>query len=119
MASSQGSRTALVTWVVVLAITSVTAIIFAFYYSAAARKAETEANDVRKRYSDVVAEAALAGQDVAALKEARSGEGAGFAPNEKLLNVAIAQRDRLAKDITGSSANLNADQAAKAALVSA
>src|SRR5262245_53678301 len=104
MASQQGSRTALVTWVVVLAIASVTAIIFAFYYSAAATKADRELVEIRKRYADVVADAALSGPDVAALKEARTVEGGAFAANEKLLNVAIGQRDQLAKAITGSTA---------------
>jgi hypothetical protein len=104
MASQQGSRTALVTWVVVLAITSVTAIIFAFYFSAASRKLDTELSDTRKKYSDVVSEPALAGPDVQALKDLRSNPDSGFTPQDRLLNVALGQRDRLAKALTGSAA---------------
>jgi len=103
MASQQGSRSALITWVVVLAIVSVTATIFAFYYSAAARKADTEFTDYKKRYSEVVADAALASPEIQALKDARKEENSGFAPNEKLLTVALTQRDHLVKAITGSS----------------
>jgi hypothetical protein len=120
MASSQGSRTALVSWIVVLAITSVAAIIFAFYYSAAARRSDLELTDLKKQYNDIVAPAALPGQDISALRDARQQENSGFAPGEKLLNVALDQRDHLIKLVTGSvTAPTAAEAAARTTLAGA
>ncbi len=119
MASSQGSRPALVSWIVVLAITSVAAIIFAFYYSAAARRAELELTDTKKQYNEIAAPASLVGPEVSALREATRADNSPFV-GEKLLNVALDQRDRLVKVVTGTTKSpAQAEADAKTALAGA
>jgi hypothetical protein len=97
-----GSRAPLITTIVILAILFITSTIFAFYFWSVSNKLTMESEALQKEFSVVVTKQALAAQDVADLKSARSAEGQGFTPSMSLLDVAIAQRNRLARSITGA-----------------
>ncbi len=117
MAANQGSRAGLITSVVILAIVSVVAIIFAFWYGAEKRKVDEQLADLRKRYGDVISDAALLGPDVEELKTVRSDPASGFTPQTKLWDVLVGQRNQLVKVVTGREAG--GDNTASAAIKSA
>src|SRR4051812_31262769 len=99
--ASAGSRTGMITAVAVMSIVCVTALVFAFIFSADARKSSNALDDMRKKYNDVVKENALSGADVQALKERRTKEP--FQPSDQLLSVAVRDNAEAAKLIGGQS----------------
>ncbi len=101
MAANQGSRAGLTTTVVILSITSVVAVIFAFWYAAEKRKADQDLTDLKKRYADIISDASLNSPDVNELKNLRSAPDSGFTAQTKLWDVAIGQRNQLVRLITG------------------
>lgn len=102
MAANQGSRGGLITSVVILSIVSVVAVIFAFWYAAEKRKADQDLVDLKKRYTDVIADASLNGAEVTDLKALRTAPDSGFTAQTKLWDVAIGQRNQLIKLVTGA-----------------
>ncbi len=102
MASQQSSRAALITSVVVLSIVAVTALIFAFIFSAGARKAQRDLTALTQQYNDILERSRITSADVQSLASDRqAGEALGISPNSKLLDVALIQRDLLAQYIAG------------------
>lgn len=112
MASSAGSKAGLVTTVVILAIVSVTALVFAFIFSADARKNQADLETLTKAYNDVVRRNALTGPTVVALRERRGREP--FTGTDMLLDVAVRERDDLAKLLGGATAEAAATSATTA-----
>ena len=108
MAAQQSSRTALISWVVALAVVAVVSLIFGFIKLAEANKLTKELEDTKKNFADVILPAQLTGPEVAQLKDAREQADGGFDASEKLFNVAIGQRDQLVKILTGTAAAPNA-----------
>jgi hypothetical protein len=104
MAVNQGSRGALVTWTVIMTILFVTMTIVAIYSYVEAGNQREAATKLAQQYGDILAEGELSSPDLAALKEARSSapEGSDINPSMKLMRVAMAQRDALARLISGS-----------------
>lgn len=109
--ANQGSRGALIGWTVATTILFVTATIFAIYYYVEANRVTTEAQSTAGKFREVVTEASLQSGEVAALKEIRGNDALGFNPSMSLLDVAMKQRDDLAKRIAVSPDYLKAQQA--------
>jgi hypothetical protein len=99
--NQQGSRAALITWIVVLAILFIGATIFAFYYSAEARNSTAQVDTFKKKYNDYVNESSFQDPRINDLKDLRSQEGTGFNKSMTVIDVALQQRDDLARTITG------------------
>ena len=117
--SSAGSRTAAVTWAVVFAIIAVTMSIFAIYFYADANKSRDALETHRKTVAEVVPDADLQGEAVTRLRAVRSAENSGFTDQTSLLQVAIQDRDALARMIAGAGNEDNARQIGAAALAAA
>lgn len=115
-ASNQGSRSGLIAAVVVFVILFVIATIFAIYYNADLRKQEKALSSTQQQYEDI---SDLTGPELEALKRARSDPANNFNRNMKLLDVAVAQRDRLKKVITGGDQQTAADVLKRAAAMTA
>src|SRR5215213_2992565 len=101
-ASSAGSRTAAVTWAVVFAIIAVTMSIFAIYFYADANKSRDALETHRKTVTEVVPDADLQGEAVTRLRAIRSAENSGYTPQTSLLQVAMQDRDALARMVAGA-----------------
>jgi hypothetical protein len=99
---NQGSRSALVTWTVVTTILFVTATIIAIYSFVDANDVRAKANTTATTYRQVVSEAALSSPQLEELRSARENTEAGYNSSMTLLDVALKQRDDLARAITGS-----------------
>ncbi len=97
--ANQGSRAGLITSVVVFVVLFIAATIFAIYYNAELRKTEKTLGDTRRQYDEI---SDATGPELAALREARKDPAAGYTPNMKLIDVAIAQRDKLEQVISGT-----------------
>jgi hypothetical protein len=108
--ANQGSRNGLIAAVVVFVILFVIAAIFAIYYNAELRKQEKQLTNTQQQYEDI---SDLTGPEIEALKRARTEPSNNFNRNMKLLDVAIAQRDRLKKVVTGSDQGTTAAAIAK------
>jgi uncharacterized protein YhaN len=94
MASSAGSRTGLITALVVVTIVALTSMVFAFIFSAEARRKGKDLEDLTRAYAQVIPRNALSGPTVTAIRErAQSGE--------TVLNAAVRERDDLAKLLGG------------------
>jgi regulator of replication initiation timing len=108
---NQGSRAALVVWTVITSFLFIVATIFAIYFYVDADSSRKAAINQSKKYNDVVREAELAGAEVAALNEAK-GSDPTLNPAMTAMQVALTQRDNLARKIAGQTA---ADQPNSAA----
>lgn len=104
MAGNQGSRAGLITTVVILTITSVVSIIFAFWFGAEKRKAEESAEAMRRQYGEIIKPIQLSGNQIAELKAIRSDPSSGFTAQTSLWDVLTSQRNQLIKTITGKDA---------------
>jgi hypothetical protein len=93
--SPQGSRTGLVTALVVFVILFVTTTILWIYENAERRNRDQTIKEMTDRYNPVVAEPQLTSADVSTLIEA------GRNSNQTAIEAAIAQRKELAKTISG------------------
>ena len=100
--SPQGSRTGLVTTLVIFVILFVTTTILWIYESAERRNRDDRISEYEKRYANVVDEASLGSAEVTALLDAQKQN-----PNYgsmSAMQIALAQRGALAKAITGRDA---------------
>jgi hypothetical protein len=118
MASTSGSKAGLVVATVVTALVAVTAVVFAFIFSAEATKNRKDLDDLTKSYNQVIRKANLGGPVVQQLKERRDAPEGGFTPNDELLSVATRERDDLAA-LVGGQTPVTAITNAKAALTQA
>ena len=118
MAANQGSRAGLITSVVILAIVSVAAIIFAFWFSAQKNKTDTELSELRRRYQGVVSETGLASPEIKDLQDLTKDKDSGFNSSMKAIDVAMEQRNQLVKLVTGKDAD-NANNQSSALKLSA
>src|SRR3954469_15426465 len=101
---NQGSRGAMISWLVAMSIIALASTIFAIYFYVESNRVTTEHETVSKKYKDVVAEAALGGPDIAALKDKRDNDPSGAYKGMSLLNVAMKERDDMAARIAGGGA---------------
>lgn len=102
---NQGSRAALVTWTVITSILFVTATILAIYFYVDASGARDTLTTMTKKYQNVAQEAELNSPAVASLLEARQNDQSGLLNSQMSgIQVALAQRDALAKLLAGASA---------------
>jgi cell division protein FtsB len=115
--NQQGSRAGLVTGLVAFVILFVTSTIFAFQFYGKWKDADASRTALQKQYNEVISPNNLSSAPVADLQAVRSDPlnkfGAG--PNDSALDVAIAQRNVLAADISGAAsptASVAADSAA-------
>jgi hypothetical protein len=93
--SPQGSRTGLVTALVIFVILFVTTTILYIYENAERRNLQDRAADLEKRQSELVSEATMGGADVTQLLEAAR------TASSTAMDTVLAQRKQLAKTITG------------------
>ena len=100
--SPQGSRTGLVTALVIFVILFVTTTILWIYESAERRNRDERIAQYESRMRDVVDESTIAGPEVAALSKAAQDNPA--YSGKSAMAVALAQRDDLSKKITGNAA---------------
>jgi hypothetical protein len=117
--SPAGSRTAAVTWAVIFAIIAVTMTIMTIYFYADANKQALQLDTHRKSVGDIVPDADLSGEAVTRLKAIRSAENSGYTPTQPLLQVAMQDRDAMAKLVAGSGNEDTAKQVAASALAEA
>ena len=116
--SPQGSRTGLVTALVIFVILFVTTTILWIYESAERRNRDDRIAQLDARMRDVVDEATIGGPDVAALQSAAR-ENPAYS-GMSAMQVALAQRNDLGKRIAGTAASpAQVQQRADAALVRA
>ena len=112
MAANQGSRAGLITSVVILAIVSVVATIFAFWFGAEKRKSDELLGNLKIRYTDVISDTAILGPDVLEIKAMRTDAESGYTPQTKIWDVMVDQRNRLVKVVTGRDAGAGNTSAA-------
>ena len=93
--SPQGSRTGLVTALVIFVILFVTTTILYIYENAERRNLQDRAADLEKRQAELVSEGVMGGAEVTQLLEAAR------TANSTAVEVVLAQRKELAKRITG------------------
>jgi hypothetical protein len=118
-ATSAGSRTAAVTWAVVFAIIAVTMSIFAIYFYADANKSRDARDTFKKSVNDIVADADIGGEAVTRLRAIRSADNSGFTANTPLLQVAMQDRDAMARLVAGAGNEDSAKNLGAAALAEA
>ncbi len=100
---NQGSRGGLITAVVIFTILFVTATIFAIIYSVEARRLSEELDTTRQRYSEV---GEVDGNSVQELLAQRANSPyAGVTEGMSAIDVAVQQRDALARRIAGAGAS--------------
>lgn len=114
IASQSGSRAALVTWTVVSSILFVVATVLAIFANVSANKATQELATRTNAYANVVAETDLQGETVTSLNAAKSASQGALSGN--LLNVAVTQRDNLARKIAPNASEAVAQTEADSAL---
>jgi regulator of replication initiation timing len=98
---NQGSRGLMAAWIVIMAIVGVVCSILAIYFYVDSDKVNKELKTRNEQYADVLPSSMLNSEDIAELKLARENEANGFDRSMKLFEVALAQRGRLAKMISG------------------
>lgn len=101
--SPQGSRTGLVSFLVVFVILFVTTTILWIYESAERRNRDDRIADYDKRLRDVVDEATIGGADVQALIQSRDQNPA--YGGMSAMQIALAQRSDLSKAVAGTAAS--------------
>jgi hypothetical protein len=111
--TQQGSRAGLITAVVIFTILFVISTIFAIYFGVELSSARDDIEAMEAQYRDVVARAALTAPEVRQLTELRTDPESGFTREMTALDIAMAQRNRLARVITG--ANTSAAEARQVA----
>src|SRR4051812_47414315 len=97
----QGSRSGLVSALVVFTILFVTATIFAIYFNVQLRSKEQDFENYKKQYHDVVAETAFSTPEFTALQALKQDASAGYA-DSSIMDIALKQRSDLAQAITGA-----------------
>jgi hypothetical protein len=117
-AANQGSRGTLIAWTVLTSIVSVVALVMAIYFYIDSNRANEVATTRLNQVQEVITPAILAsqGEKVEGLREALKDETRGLNSSMKLFDVALAQRDALARLISGTDNEPAALTSAKAAL---
>ena len=110
---NQGSRAALVVWTVITSFLFIVATIFAIYFYVDADSSRKTAMTQSKKYNEVVRETELNSGDIAALNEAKGNDPA-LNPAMTAMQVALTQRDNLARKIAGPSTSDQPNSAAAA-----
>lgn len=111
----QGSRTALVVWTVITSFLFILSTILAIYFYVDADASRRASTDLQKKYREVVAEGELNSQDISALQDAaKSGTDSTLNPSMTAMQVALTQRDNLARRIAGPSAAEDPNSASRA-----
>src|SRR4051794_2894329 len=95
LGSPQGSRTGLITTLVIFIVLFLIAAVFAIAEGSKRSHAEADKVSMQEKYSRVISEASLPGPEVQALSEKARSTGMGA------FELAVQQRDNLAKTITG------------------
>src|SRR5690606_11207228 len=104
--ANPGSRGGLITAVVIFAILFVTATIFAIYYGTQAAKTQRDLKETAATVNDIVLDTSRTSAELQPLIQARqSGNIPGVDSRTPLLEVAIAQRNHLARMIAGPQAD--------------
>jgi hypothetical protein len=114
-----GSRTAAVTWAVVFAIIAVTMSILAIYFYADANKSRDALETHRKTVGEIVPDADLQGEAVTRLRSIRGAENSGYAATTPLLQIAMQDRDAMARLVAGAGNEDTARQVGATALTEA
>ncbi|MEA2733902.1 MAG: hypothetical protein QOE14_353, partial [Humisphaera sp.] len=114
-----GSRTAAVTWAVVFAIIAVTMTIFSIYFYADSNRSRVALETHKKSVGDIVPDADLQGEAVTRLRAIRGADNSGYTPQTSLLQVAMQDRDALARMVAGAGNEDTAKQLGAAALAEA
>lgn len=114
--SQQNSRAGLITAVVIFTILFVTATIFAIYYGVQATQLQKDYSDFKSKYIPrIIPEGGLSSSTITELEAARSDPNSGMPSSMALLDVAVKQRDDLARIITGTTGSTPAQAQAAAA----
>ena len=120
--NQQGSRTGLITALVVFVILFVVSIVFAFNYYGRWQQALLDNTEYQKRYTAVVSEADLASAPVLALPAAKAEQPSRFqivnSPTFTSIDTLLHQRDGLAAAIVGGDTNQSATAVYDAAVTS-
>ena len=101
--SPQGSRTGLVTTLVVFVILFVTTTILWIYESAERRNRDDQIAEYRKKLTDIVDEATIGGSDVQTILTSRDQNPA--YGGKSAMDIALSQRSDLSKLVAGGTAN--------------
>ncbi|MGN6725303.1 MAG: BRCT domain-containing protein [Tepidisphaeraceae bacterium] len=104
------------TWTVVTSILFVVATVLAIFATVDRNKMYSEMQTMQSRYDKVVSEADLNGDVVNALAAQKQANPTAYPGDPKLLNVALMQRDALAKKIANASNEADAMRAADTVL---
>ncbi len=101
MASGQSSRSGLVVATVVSVIVAVAGLVLASIFAASANKATKEKDALQISYREVIDAANLQGPELQQLRDAKGKEP--FTGVDKLISVALGQRDQVSKLLSGGS----------------
>jgi hypothetical protein len=93
--------------------------IFAIYFYADANKSRDARDTFKKSVNDIVSDADIGGEAVTRLKAIRGAENSGYTANTPLLQVAIQDRDALARLVAGAGNEDNAKTQGTTALADA
>jgi regulator of replication initiation timing len=110
---TQSNRTALVVWTVITSFLFVIMTIVAIYFYVDADQARSTLEQQQSRYKQVVAEGELASPEIAALNDAKQNDPT-LNPAMTAMQVALAQRDNLARKIAGQTVANDPNSAAAA-----
>lgn len=118
MPANQGNRGTLIAWTVVTSIVGVVALVMAIYFYVDSNRVNESTNTKLQQVNEVITPAIIAseGDKIQELKQALEDQSRGLPASMKLFDVALAQRDALAKLIAGSDSEPAALSGAKAAL---
>jgi hypothetical protein len=114
--TNTGSRAALITWTVITSILFVVSTVLAIFANVDRNRVSVELDTLQKKYESIVGPTDLDGDVVSSLKSAKTNNPTLYPGDMKLLNVALSQRDALAKLVNGTPSETDATTAANAAL---
>ncbi len=95
--SPQGSRAGLITALVIFVILFVTSLIFAIYFRVEMQKTDENLVNTNKRYAEIISVTDLQNSEVDKLRVAAKDDPAFQGKGLKAINVALAQRDAVAR----------------------
>jgi regulator of replication initiation timing len=111
----QGSRTGLILWTVITSFLSVLSVILVIYFYLDADSARKQSDQLRSKYAKAVAEGELNSPAVSALYDAaNSGTDPTLNSSMTGIQIALTQRDNLARKIAGQAAAEDPNSAARA-----
>lgn len=118
MAANQGSRGGLITWTVVTSIIALASVVMAIYFYVDSNRTRERAEAQAKAVGEVVTPELMRsmGEAIQQLKDAQGNPDRGFNSSMKLFDVALAERNELAKLIAGGEDDSKALAAAKSSI---